>query len=134
MAINPDFSDMLAALSAEGAERRSSRMAGGHAVMRYTEPRDMKMKNLDLWVRPSPENAARVYRALAAFGAPLTGLVVDDFASPGAIYQVGVAPNRIDIVTSIDGVDFDTAWATRSTVRFGDATVEVPALEVVIRN
>jgi hypothetical protein len=129
MSINPDFSDMLAALSAEGAEFL---LIGGYAVMRYTEPR--YTKDLDLWVRPSPDNAARVFRALVSYGAPLTGISPADFAEPGAIYQIGVAPNRIDLVTSIDGVEFDEAWATRTHAVFDDLEVALPSPEVLLRN
>ena len=67
MATNPDFNDLLSALSAEGAEFL---IVGAHAVMFYTAPRYTKA--LDIWVRPAVENAERVYRALRTFGAPLS--------------------------------------------------------------
>ena len=129
MSINPDFSDMLAALSAEGAEFL---LIGGHAVMRYTEPR--YTKDLDLWVRPNPDNAARVFRALASYGAPLTGISPADFAEPGAIYQIGVAPNRIDILTDVSGVDFASAWLRKSTVHIEGLEVPVIGREDFLAN
>jgi hypothetical protein len=96
MAINPDFSDLFSALFDEGAEFI---VVGAHAVMFFTEPR--YTKDLDVWVAPSKANAERVHRALARFGAPRTELTTEDLAVPGTIFQIGMAPNRIDVLTSI---------------------------------
>lgn len=85
--MNLDFSDILAALSAEDAHFL---LVGGYAVMHYTEPRFTQ--DLDLWVRPSPSNAERVFRALAAFGAPLDGVTPGDFAAPGVVFQIACHP------------------------------------------
>jgi len=60
-----------------------------------------------------PDAAARVWKALAAFGAPLDNVTPEDFTQPGLVYQLGVAPNRIDILMSIKGVDYETAWAKK---------------------
>src|ERR1035438_4983942 len=76
-------------------------IVGGHAVMLYTEPR--YTKDLDVWIEASEENAARVFMALAEFGAPLTGLKPSDFARQGFFYQLGQPPARVDILMSIDG-------------------------------
>ena len=127
--LNLDFSDILAALSAEGT---MFLLVGGYAVMHYTEPRFTK--DLDLWVRPDPQNAERVYRALAAFGAPLAGVTPADFAQPGVVFQIGVPPNRIDILTSVDGVTFDEAWATHQEIRYGDEIAALPSAEILLRN
>jgi len=81
-----------------------------HGVPRGTQ-------DLDVWIEPTPENAERVWQALAAFGAPLAslGITRQDFAQPGAIVQIGLPPNRIDVLTTISGVpDFGTAWGERS--------------------
>ncbi len=85
MAVNPDFRDLFSALFEEGAEFI---VVGAHAVMFFTEPR--YTKDLDVWVRPSKENAERVHRALARFGAPLSDLSVDDLAVAGTIFQIGI--------------------------------------------
>lgn len=88
---------------------------GAHAMAVHGVPRGTQ--DLDVWVEPSPENAERVWRALAAFGAPLTTLGVSrgDFDHPGPVLQLGLPPNRIDILTAISGVsDFAAAWAARS--------------------
>lgn len=129
MAVNPDFKDLLSALSVEDAEFM---LVGAHAVMYYTAPR--YTKDLDLWVRPTRENAERVWRALAAFGAPMDELSVDDLATPETIFQIGVEPNRIDVVTSIDGVSFETAWAHCSQITYGGVPVSVIGIRELMAN
>jgi hypothetical protein len=129
MATNPDFRDLFAAFYAEGADFL---IVGGHAVMLYTEPR--YTKDIDVWVRPSRENAERVFRGLARFGAPLSDVTVDDFASPGTIFQIGVAPNRIDVLTSIEGVEFEKAWAARTPSTYGGVPIGVLSAEDLIAN
>ncbi len=110
MATNPDFKELFAALCDAGAEFL---VVGAHAVMFHTVPR--YTKDLDIWVRPTRANAERVLRALVAFGAPLAGLTEQDLTTPGTIFQMGVAPNRVDILTGLDGVSFDDAYARRAT-------------------
>lgn len=102
------FAEMLRELSAAGAEFL---IVGGHARAAYGEPRSTK--DIDIWIRATPENALKVWRALASFGAPLTGLSVEELSHPGTTYQIGVDPTRIDILTEISGVTFDEAWPHR---------------------
>jgi hypothetical protein len=108
---NPDFKDMLLALS--GA-KIDFLLIGAYAVAAHGHPR--ATGDLDLWVRPDTQTAPRVYRVLADFGAPLHDLTVDDLAKPGMVFQIGVEPSRIDILTSISGVEFDHAWANRLSI------------------
>jgi hypothetical protein len=108
---NPDFKDMLLALS--GA-KIDFLLIGAYAVAAHGHPR--ATGDLDLWVRPDAQTAPRVYRVLADFGAPLHDLMVDDLAKPGMVFQIGVEPSRIDILTSISGVEFDHAWANRLSI------------------
>ncbi len=129
MATNPDFRDLFAALSAQGADFL---VVGGHAVMLYTEPR--YTKDLDVWVRPTGENAERVFRALADFGAPLENVNVEDFATPGTIFQIGVAPNRVDVLTSLEGIEFEQAWAARTKSTYGGVPIGVLSAEDLIVN
>jgi hypothetical protein len=129
MATNPDFRDLFAALSAQGADFL---VVGGHAVMLYTQPR--YTKDLDVWVRPTRENAEKVFRALADFGAPLTGVQIDDFATPGTIFQIGVAPNRIDVLTSLEGLEFDSAWSSRTKSTYGGVPIGVLSADDLITN
>lgn len=100
------FKELLRAFNERGAEYL---IVGGYAVMKYTEPRFTK--DLDLWIRSSAENAARVYEALAEFGAPLErdGLAPQDFTSEELTYQIGVAPVRVDILTHVSGLQFADA-------------------------
>src|SRR5262249_13635971 len=114
MATNPDFSDLFSELCAEGAEFL---VVGAHAVMFYTVPRCTN--DLDSWVRPSLDNAKRVRRALKSFGAPMWNLPVEDLAKRGPLFQIGVEPNRLDVLTSIEGLEFEAAWARRVASPYG---------------
>jgi hypothetical protein len=126
---NSDFRDLLAALNAAGAEYL---VVGAHALAAHGHPR--ASKDLDVWVRATPDNAERAYRALAAFGAPLDDLSVDDLSTAGTIFQIGVEPVRVDIVTSIDGVDFEEAWPDRISADYGDQSVSVISRKHLIQN
>ncbi len=88
-------------------------MVGAHALAVHGVVR--ATGDLDILVRPDPRNAERVWKALARFGAPLeaTGLTLQDLHQPGTVYQIGLPPRRIDILTEISGVDFAEAWETR---------------------
>ncbi len=127
--LNPDFSDMLSAFTAESVEFL---VVGAYALAAHGIPR--ATGDLDFWVRPSPENAQRVLRALAAFGAPAGDVTVQDLTTPDLVFQIGLEPNRIDILTSIDGVHFDEAYQTRLTARIGSLEVPVLGREALIRN
>lgn len=100
--------------------------------MLYSEPR--YTKDLDLWVEASHENAEKVFRALAAFGAPLKDLTVEDFSVEGFFYQMGIPPARVDILMSIDGVSFGEAWSNRQESRMGDERAWFISKEDLIRN
>jgi hypothetical protein len=113
-----DFKELLSAFNAANVRYM---VVGGYAYARYTEPRTTK--DLDLFVRPDVENATSVYRALAEFGAPLDGVGVDDFIRPGTIFQIGIAPFRIDLIFNIDGISFDEALSTSEPALVDD---EIP--------
>jgi hypothetical protein len=108
MPANVDFKDLFKIFNAENVEYL---VVGAHAVVYYAEPR--YTRDLDVWVNPTPENATRVHRALKQYGAPLIGVTIVSFTDPELIYQIGIAPNRIDIMMGIAGVDFSSAWAAR---------------------
>jgi hypothetical protein len=127
--MNRDFVEMLSALRDVGAEYL---VVGAHALAAHGRPR--ATGDLDLWIRPTPTNASRVYDALQAFGAPLQQLRVDELAAPDLVFQIGVAPARIDILTSVSGVGFDDAWPDRINVRIGELDVPVIGREALIRN
>ncbi len=127
--MNRDYVEMLSALRDAGAEYL---VVGAHALAAHGRPR--ATGDLDLWVRPTPANARRVYAALQTFGAPLTTLSVDELASPDLVFQIGVAPARIDILTSVSGVAFDDAWPERISVRIANLDVPVIGRNALIRN
>ena len=127
--MNQDFRDLLAEFNAHGVEYI---VVGAHALAAHGRVR--ATKDLDVWIQPSPDNAKRAMAALAAFGAPLHELSESDLAVPGTIFQIGVAPIRIDIITKIDGVDFAAAWSARLSVPFADQVVNVLSRDDLIRN
>ncbi|MCP5071049.1 MAG: hypothetical protein GY946_31180 [bacterium] len=127
--INPDFKDLLLAFNA--AEVRYL-VVGAYAVTFHAQPRFTK--DLDLWVEASPENAARVHKALTAFGAPIGELTVDDLANPEMVYQIGVAPNRIDVLMGVSGLGFSEAWPERVDSTYGDCPIHVISRQDLIRN
>ena len=98
------------------SERPDPVPGAGEAVVAL---RAAALNHLDIWVRPTPENARRVHRALVAFGAPLAGISPQDFATPGLVYQIGIEPVRIDILTSLTGVEFEAAYSRRRMARYG---------------
>ena len=76
--------------------------------MKYTEP--FYTKDMDIWVEPEAENVKRAYRALVEFGAPMADLTADDLTQPHVVFQFGMAPARVDVMTTIDAVTFPEAW------------------------
>ena len=85
-------------------------------------------------MRPEAGNARKALAALRAFGAPLHDLTEDDLSRPGTVFQIGVAPLRIDVLTGIDGVEFEAAWADRMTSKFADQAVPVLSVVQLIKN
>jgi len=102
--LNPDFHDMLSAFCDEQVDFM---VVGAYALAFHGFPR--ATGDIDLWVRCSDENAERVWHALTRFGAPLSNLTKADLKTPGMVFQIGIVPRRIDILTSIGGVEFDEA-------------------------
>src|ERR671930_2395795 len=127
--MNRDFVEVLSALRDLGAEYL---VVGAHALAAHGRPRSTGDNYL--WIRPTPTDPRRVYDALQAFGAPLQQLRVDELAAPDLVFQIGVAPARIDILTSVSGVGFDDAWPDRINVRIGELDVPVIGREALIRN
>jgi len=126
-----DFSDLFEAFLDAGVEFV---VVGSYALARHGYVR--ATLDLDVLVRPSAENATRVADALVAFGAPLVAHGVDplDFARPGTVYQLGVPPLRIDVLTEISGVTFEDVWQSRLVVDFGGMKVPVIGRGALLRN
>ena len=89
---------------------------------------------MDIWVRATAANAGRVWEALVKFGAPLTDLSEDELADPGLVFQMGVPPCRIDLLTSVSGAEFGPAWEERIEIDIGDLTIPVIGRRTLIEN
>lgn len=127
--MNPDFVDLLRAFI--GADVRFL-VVGAYALAHHGRPR--ATGDLDVWVEPTTANAPRVVSALATFGAPMADITESDFARPGVVFQIGVPPGRIDVLTELTGLAFDEAWPGRDAGRFGDLTVDFIGRDAFIRN
>ena len=127
--MNRDFRDLLAEFNAQRVEYL---VVGAHALAAHGHVR--ATKDLDIWVRPEAENAQRVLKALQAFGAPLHDLTEADLATPGLIFQIGVPPVRIAVLTAIAGVDFVEAWPARMLTKFAEQPVAVLSREHLLKN
>jgi hypothetical protein len=124
-----DFRELLLAFNDARVEYL---IVGAHALAAYGHVR--ATKDLDVWIRPSMQNAERVMNALMEFGAPLTDLSTDDFTQAGLVFQIGVPPLRIDLITAIDGVNFADAWQDRFHSRFGDVPTSIISRQHFIVN
>ena len=127
-----DWTDVLNALSTSGARFL---VVGAHAMAVHGVPRGTQ--DLDIWIDPAKENTARVWRGLADFGAPLDelGISHEDLRRPGTVIQLGLPPNRIDLLTSISGIpDFETAWAGRVEYAFGGRLVPFIGRAALVKN
>ena len=127
--LNPDFRDMLSCLRDEEAEFI---IVGAYALAAHGLPR--ATGDIDIWVRNSPDNAPKVLRALVRFGAPTSNLSEADFTSPDTVVQIGVEPCRIDLLTSISGVEFDAAWKNKVTVSVDDLELHVLSKADLLKN
>lgn len=122
---------MLAALAAENVRFL---VVGAYALAAHGFPR--MTRDLDIFVEPTADNAKRVWRALAKFGAPLDALRVheSDFATPNNVVQFGLPPWRIDIMTGLSGISFAEAWDTRMEDEMLGVKVAFIGKDALIRN
>jgi predicted nucleotidyltransferase len=131
MAESPHYRELLQLLNEFEAEYL---IVGGFAVMKYGEPR--YTKDLDVWVHNSAQNSLRVVGALTKFGAPLEhdGITSETFTDKQVVYQIGIAPARIDILTEITGVEFPDAWRKRVASTFFGVPVNFISLDDLVAN
>ena len=120
---------MLSALSESDADYL---IVGAHALAAHGLPR--ATGDLDIWVRPTKENADCVWTAIERFGAPRRNLSRDDFCTPDVVFQIGIEPNRIDILTSITGVEFDEAWQHRKLAQINEIPVSILGRDQLLKN
>jgi len=107
-------------------------LVGAYALAAHGYPR--ATIDLDIWVMPSQENAKAVLRALANFGAPLDDITQNDFEEEGTVFQIGVAPRRIDIITGASGLQFEEAFRNAIPMDIEGIPVHVPSIDDLIRN
>jgi hypothetical protein len=127
--MSPDFRELLLEFNAASVEYL---VVGAHALAVYGHVR--ATKDLDVWIRPDSENADKVIAALTSFGAPLTDLLPEDLTRPDTVFLIGIEPLRIDLLTSIDGVDFAEAWIDRFESKFAGVPVNVISRRHLIKN
>jgi len=127
--LNKDYLDMLHALADEKVEFL---LVGAYALAAHGYPR--ATIDIDIWVMPSPQNAELVLRALVRFGAPLQNLTKKDLEVDGTVFQIGVAPRRIDIITAASGLRFEEAFKKAILVDIDGIQVRIPSREDLIRN
>ena len=118
MEVQPDFRDLLKLFNAHKVEYV---VIGGYALAFHGAPR--YTGDLDIFVKPDPENAQRIMKALGAFGFGSLELTAEDFQSPDRVIQLGVPPVRIDILTSVTNITWETAAANRIEGKYGDVVV-----------
>jgi len=121
--LNEDYKDMLHALS---EEKVRFILVGAYALAAHGYPR--ATMDMDLWIMPSPENADAVLRALRRFGAPLDNLTKQDLLKDGTVFQIGVAPRRIDIITAASGLRFEPAYRNSISVDIEGIEVRIPSI------
>ncbi len=127
--LNEDYKDMLQALS---DEKVKFLLIGAYAMAAHGYPR--ATMDIDIWVMPSPQNADAVMRALNRFGAPLHNLTREDLQKDGIIFQIGVAPRRIDIITSASGLRFEDVYGQALIVNIEGIELHIPSIDDLIRN
>ena len=127
--LNQDFKEFIQSLNANNVRYL---VIDGYAVAFHGHPR--YTKDLDVWVEPTPENAARGIKALEQFGFASLGFKAEDFFAPDVVIQLGLPPSRIDILPSAEGVDFDTCYTSRVQVVIGGVPANFIDLENLKKN
>ena len=127
--LNEDYRDILHALS---EEKVRFILVGAYALAAHGYPR--ATMDIDIWVMPSPENAEAVLRALSRFGAPLHNLTREDLLKDGTVFQIGVAPRRIDIITTASGLQFEPTYRNSISINIEGIEFRIPSIEDLILN
>jgi len=125
--MNSDFKELLTILN---ACQVSYLVVGGYAYIYYAEPR--YTKDIDLWILPSLENAIRLRQALLQFGGWVEGMILEHFTTERTMFQIGLPPCRVDFLTSIPGLEFDSAYAARKVADIDGLAIPLIALPDLI--
>ena len=127
--LNQDFKEFIQSLNDNQVRYL---VIGGYAVALHGHPR--YTKDLDVWIEMTPDNAAKMVKALEQFGFGSLGLKAEDFLVPDQIIQLGYPPNRIDLLSTLEGVDFESSYASRVQVELDKTTVNFIDLENLKKN
>ena len=127
--LNQDYKEMLSLLLDNKVEFL---LVGAYALAAHGFPR--ATADIDIFVKPNSKNASVLYKTLEKFGAPLENISRDDFAHPGIILQIGVAPRRIDIITKIDGLTYDEASKGKEIIEIESLSIPVISKQNLIIN
>lgn len=127
--LNNDYKEMLQILS--GNEVKFL-LVGAYAMGAYGHLR--ATGDIDIWVWATTENSEKIYNSLKQFGAPLSEINKNSFAEQGVVFQIGVAPRRIDILSRIDGVDFEDAYKEREIINIEGMDVPLISKQHLIKN
>ena len=129
MDINVDYKELFKTLN---KYRVKYLVVGAYAVIYYAEPRFTK--DLDIWVDSEPKNARKLYKALKEFKAPLRDMQPEDFTNKHIIYQIGVAPVRVDIIMGLPGINFAKAWENKVLSKYGNVVINILGLKELIKS
>ena len=127
--LNKDYKEMLQLLLEEQVDFI---LVGAYALAAHGYPR--ATGDIDIWVRAEEINSINIYRALERFGAPVDQITVNDFANEGIVFQIGVTPRRIDIITHLDGVLFDEADEDKIIVKVEGLKLPILSFDKLIKN
>ena len=119
--LNKDFREFAELLNSTGVEYL---IVGGYALAAHGHPR--YTGDLDIWIRATESNIDRLLGVLGQFGFGSVGLTRNDFQTPGAIVQLGYPPERIDLLTAIDGVEFDACYACKVVMTIAGVDLPIP--------
>jgi hypothetical protein len=127
--LNKDYKEILQILL---KNRVKFLIVGAYAMAAYGYPR--ATGDLDIWIEATSENSKRIYKSILEFGAPLLEIEKETFAEKGIVFQIGVAPRRIDIITHIDGVEFNGAYQNKKVLKIEDLRVPFLSKANLIEN
>lgn len=129
MEFNQDYKEMLSILNKYKVRYL---IIGAYATIYYTEPR--YTKDIDIWVWREEKNINKLYKALAEFGSPLKNISKEDFMKKDTVYQIGIEPVRIDILTDLSGINFEEAWKARTRTKYENVPVNIVGLNNLIKS
>ena len=129
MRVESDYKDLLRILNKHKVRYL---IIGAYAAIYYTVPR--YSKDLDICVEPEIKNAGRVFKSLKEFGAPLKGIEPADFTNKNSVYQIGVAPVRVDVMMGMPGIEFERAWKHRKIATFDGIRVNILGINELIKS